>query len=622
PEAWAPFDLKEYAALVADRKRRILIEFTQPMDGKATVVVEDEGGHRIRNLVSGAPTAKGRTRVEWDGLDEQGRVVRPGRYTWRAISHPGIVPEYLFSFGNDGKPPWRTGSGTDMWGPDHSCLMAAAAGPEWTFFGGSCAESGYAIVAVDAEGTKRMQYNPPMGTGIEKVALATDGEFLYAAHDGFAWGQHVDRQKPDWKAVQKLTLTRFDVKSGKVVDFPGGQRFAVVATHEVGPGSLNPKFAGHNLAGLAALGGKLYVSARAAGAVLVVDAKTAKPEGEVKVDAPGALAAAGDAVLAVSGSKIVRLVPRTSGGWETTGLKLPALASAQGIAVDAAGRLYVSDGAAHTVRVFDAAGKPVQTIGKAGGPYAGKYDPEILVNPRGIAVAANGWLWVTEDRWNPKRTVAWDTKTGKVVREKFGPTSYGASGGGFDSADASRWIGQGALWSVDIAKQSAACAAILEREPGHMGGYLRSQLHYKFVHQADARSSSAWAARRPSRNSRPTGRCATSPSWARRTGSRSRATGTRRRRSSRRSRRPIPTARASTPTRGRASCGSTRAATACARPTSSTSRPSARTSRAPTGARTSPTSRCAFPRPSRGGACSWRSSPTGSSRAARPSTRP
>ncbi len=483
PEAWVPFDLKEYAALVADRKRRILIDFSQPMDGKATVVIEDAGGNRIRNLVSGAPMAKGRTRIEWDGLDEEGRVVKPGHYTWRAISHPGIVPEYLFSFCNDGKPPWRTGSGTDMWGPDHSCLVAAAAGSEWTFFGGPCAESGYAIVAVDAEGTKRMQYNPPMGTGIEKVALATDGEFLFAAHDGFAWGQHVDRQKPGWKAVQKLTLTRFDVKSGKVVDFPGGQRFAVVATLEVGPGSLNPKFEGHNLASLAALGGKLYVSSRAAGAILVVDAKTGKPEGEVKLDAPGALVATKDAILAVSGSKIVRIVPQTAGGQETNGFRLPTPSSPQGIAVDASGNLYVSDGATHTVRVFDAAGKPLRKIGKAGGPYAGKYDPEVLVNPRGIAVAPNGVLWVTEDRWNPKRTVAWDTKTGKAVREKFGPTSYGASGGGFDSADVSRWIGQGALWSLDFAKKSAACTGVLEHEPGHVGGYLRSQLHYKFVHQ-------------------------------------------------------------------------------------------------------------------------------------------
>ena len=477
PLDWMPLDLEEHAALVADRKRRILIDFNQPMDGKATLVLEDTDGNRVRNLLAGKPLAKARRKIEWDGLDEDGNVVRPGRYRWRSISHPGITPEYLFSFCNDGRPPWRTGSGTDMWGPDHSSLVAATAGAEWTFFGGPCAESGYAIVAVDAEGTKRMQYNPPMGTGIEKVALATDGEFLYAAHDGFAWGQHVDRSKPDWKAVHTLTVTRFEIKGGRSVDFPEGKRFAVVATLEVGPGSPDPKFEGHNLAGLAAANGKLYVSSRAANAIRIVDAKTGKAAGQIALPSPGALTAGQGALLAVSGTRIVRIDPATGAA---TPLITRGLASPQGIAVDAGGNVYVSDGATHTVHVFDPAGKFLREIGKRGGPYAGKYDPAVMVNPRGIAIAPNGWLWVTEDRWNPKRTVAWDLKAGEVAKEKFGPTSYGASGAGFDPADPTRWIGQGALWKLDFARKSAACISILNRQSGHVGGHLGSQLHYKF----------------------------------------------------------------------------------------------------------------------------------------------
>ena len=480
PADWMPLDLQEYAGLVADRKRRLVINLDQPLAGKATVVLEDADGNRVRNLIAGKPFAKGRQPIEWDGIDEQGNVVKPGKYRWRAITHPGITPEYLFSFANDGKPPWRTGSGTDMWGPDHSCLVSAAAGPDWTFFGGSCAESGYAIVAVDAQGVKRMQYNPPSGTGIERVALAADGNVLYAAHDGFAWGQHVDRTKPDWKAAQKLTLSRFDVPSGKVVDFPGGQRFAVVSTLEVGPGSANPKVEAKNLAGLAVLGGKAYVSSRAAGALLVMDVATGKPAGEIKLDSPGALATDGKSLLAVSKATVVRIDPATGAARPVvaTGLQSP-----QGIAVDAKGNLYVSDAATHTVLVFDAAGKPVREIGTRGGPYAGPYQPQRMVNPRGVAVAANGWLWVTEDRWNPKRTIAWDLAAGKVVLEKFGPTSYGASGAGFDPADPTRWIGQGAAWRVDFAKKSAACTSILSEKPGHVGGYLRNQLHYTVIRE-------------------------------------------------------------------------------------------------------------------------------------------
>ncbi|MCY3018011.1 MAG: hypothetical protein NTW87_03130, partial [Planctomycetota bacterium] len=301
---WMPLNLLEHEALIRDVKNRIWVDFDQPMAGKATVVLEDEAGRRLRNLIAGAPFPAGKQRVEWDGCDESGKIVAPGTYRWRAIGHPSIRPEYLFSFCNDGTPGWRTGSGTDMWGPDHTAFSAAAAGKEWAFFGGSCAESGYAIVAVDAQGVKRMHYNPVHGTGIEKVALAAEENFLYAAHDGFAWGQDVDRKKPNWKGTQQLSLTRFDVASGRVVDFAGGKKFVVASTIEVGPGSENKDFKGHNLGGLAASGGKLYVSSRAANAILVLEAPSGKKTNEIKLEAPGPLAFSGASLLAVSGTAI------------------------------------------------------------------------------------------------------------------------------------------------------------------------------------------------------------------------------------------------------------------------------------------------------------------------------
>jgi DNA-binding beta-propeller fold protein YncE len=470
---WMPLDLAEHEAARSDRRNRVWIEMRQPMDGKATVVVEDEGGRRVRNLISGRPFAAGAHRVEWDGLDDAGQVAPPGAYRWRSAHHPGITPEFLFSFGNDGTPGWRTGSGTDMWGPDHSVLLAVAAGSEWTFLGGSCAESGYALVAVDAAGVKRQHYNPVHGTGIEKVALAADGEYLYAANDGFSWGQHVDRNKPDWKAVQQLSLMRFDVRKGHAADFPGGKKFVVVDRVEVGPGSSRKDWTGHNLAGLASLGGKLYVSSRAQSAVLVVDPKSGDVKGSLKLADPGPLAAAGDGLLAVSAGAVVRLDP-------ASGAAKPLIPKGdldvRGVAADAKGTIYVSDGRSHQVKVFEASGKPVRAIGKPGGDYAGPYDPERMIRPTGLAVAPNGWLWVGEERFLPKRAVAWDTASGKVVKEKFGPTSYGASGAGFDSRDSSRWVGQGALWKVDFERKTAVPQAIL-------GPLFGGGMHFRFHHQ-------------------------------------------------------------------------------------------------------------------------------------------
>ena len=474
---WQQLDLAEHAATIADRRNRLALAFTQPMDGKATIVIEDKDGQRVRNLIAGKLFAKGVQRIAWDGLDETGRVVQPGQYRWRAISHPGLAPEYLFSFGNDGTPPWRTGSGQDMWGPDHSTLQAAAAGKEWTFFAGSVAESGYPIVAVDQTGTKQQHYMAPMGTGIETVQLATAGQTLFAAHDGFVWGDHIDKHKPDWKGAEKLTLCRFDIASGKLIEFPGGKKFLVITTTEVGPGSANPKFTGHALAGLAVLGDRLYLSNRATNTILVLDAKTAEKVGELKLDQPGALAVDGANLLAVSGKNLVRVNPATGAA---TPLKLDApLSAIAGLALDSAENIFLSDPAAHVVRVFDKNGKSMKTLGKPGGDYAGPVEPLRLVNPRGLAVAANGWLWVTEDRWTPKRLTAWDVAGGKLVREKFGPTSYGASGAGFDSADATRWIGQGGLWQLDFGKKSAALRSILSLESARN----ESVMHHTFLHQ-------------------------------------------------------------------------------------------------------------------------------------------
>ncbi len=475
---WQPLDLSEHAAAIADRKNRLTVDFTQPTNGKATLVIEDLEGRRVRNLISGKPLAKGPHRLEWDGLDEAGRVVQPAEYRWRAISHPGLVPEYLFSFCNDGTPPWRTGSGQDMWGPDHSTLQAAVAGRDWTFFAGSVAESGYPIVAVDQTGKKQQHYVAPMGTGIETVQLATAGQTLFAAHDGFVWGDHIDKQAPDWKGAEKLTLCRFDISSGRLIEFDGGKKFIVVTTTEVGPGSANPKFTGHALVGFAALGDRLYLSNRATNSILVLDAKTGSKTGELKLDAPGPLVADRENLLAVSGKSLVRVNPTTSA---ITPVKLDVPPDAiAGLALDSTGRIYVSDPVVRIVQVFAPDGKLVRTIGQprheAG--YAGEYRANWLVNPRGLAIAANGWLWVTEDRWNPKRITAWDTANWQLVREKFGPTSYGASGAGFDPTDPTVWAGQNTLWRLDFSGHDAKPFAILEPE----GGKLESIMHRSFIH--------------------------------------------------------------------------------------------------------------------------------------------
>ncbi len=59
PTNWEPVDLDELSRSALAAHTRITFSYTQPMDGKATIVVEDAKGNRIRNLISGQPMQAG-----------------------------------------------------------------------------------------------------------------------------------------------------------------------------------------------------------------------------------------------------------------------------------------------------------------------------------------------------------------------------------------------------------------------------------------------------------------------------------------------------------------------------------------------------------------------------------
>ena len=164
--------------------------------------------------------------------------------------------------------------------------------------------------------------------------------------------------------------------------------------------------------------GKLYVSNRLADTIIELDTDSGRRTGEIRVKAAGALAAVNRGLYAISGRGLVAIQSETR---QVRPLSDADVAEPVGLAVDKSGRLYVSDAVTHTVRICDAMGCAVGQLGKPGGRYTGRYDPQRMVNPRGLAVAANGWLWVTEDRQNPKRVVAWDPETKRVMKEEFGP---------------------------------------------------------------------------------------------------------------------------------------------------------------------------------------------------------
>jgi len=97
----------------------IPIPYELKKDGFVTLVIEDPNGVRIRNLIANQPRRKGRHTDYWDGRDEWGRVVAPGPYRWRGLTHTGLHMSYEFAFNTPCSPPWSNRAGTGYWGSDH-----------------------------------------------------------------------------------------------------------------------------------------------------------------------------------------------------------------------------------------------------------------------------------------------------------------------------------------------------------------------------------------------------------------------------------------------------------------------------------------------------------------------
>ncbi len=460
PATWAPFDLETYREMVHARRQEIRLTLDQPAAGKATLVIEDAKGRRVRNLVSGRALAAGRHAIVWDGLDEKGTLVTPGTYRWRGITHPGIKPVYRMNFANGGEPT------TESWGPNHSTLHAAAANGKFIFFAAPVTEGGWALMALDAAGRFVQGYEHQHGFGIQHDAIAADERYLYCAQDGFAWGgtKNIDPARPDWKTTWTITVVRYEIESGKLVEFPGKRRAIEVDTMEVGPGSKHPDLGDFNLGGLAVLDGKLYVGSRDEQAVLEFDAESGERIRAIPLEGVKHLAAGAGKVFAATERGVVRLDdPR----W----IIPEANMDVTGITVSASGEPWISDAASHQVHHFTADGEPAGVIGSPGGPYRGAYVPERMIHPAGLAFGPDGKLWVTEKRWNPKRVLAWDLAKNKVAYEKFGMPHYGGDGGGFDPENPSRWIGLGCFWEVDLDSRTARPTHVLSLDEGHLGGY-------------------------------------------------------------------------------------------------------------------------------------------------------
>ena len=144
---------------------------------------------------------------------------------------------------------------------------------------------------------------------------------------------------------------------------------------------------------------------------------------------------------------------------------ITGLHDAANLTVDAVGRLYVGCGAPdQQVKIFTAEGRPAGQIGRKGGrPLLGPWQADGFYAISSLLVDKQGRLWVTEGDRHPKRISIWDMSTGKPVKELFGPTHYGASGGAICPTDPNLMVGEGCEWRFDPKTQTFACSGVFDR---------------------------------------------------------------------------------------------------------------------------------------------------------------
>ena len=183
--------------------------------------------------------------------------------------------------------------------------------------------------------------------------------------------------------------------------------------------------------------------------VAVLDAKTGKVVKKFDADAPGRIAAGPDGVLyMISGrKKVVTFDPETG----KTRLVFKSAVSLNVLTLDKQGNIYVAaDRPLNQIHVYSPSGKLIRKMGKAGGrAKRGPWDPGRLLSVWGLAVDQNDRLWAAEVALAPMRMSAWDTKTGAFVKEYFGATHYGASGGAVNPHDPSILMGESCEFRLD-----------------------------------------------------------------------------------------------------------------------------------------------------------------------------
>ena len=468
-----------------------------PSEANVSLGIFDAQGHLVRSLVKDAHRRAGANTEYWDGKDQFGAVVMPGKYVVKGLNHPPIGTTPVVSLGNPGSPPWPTADGRGDWLSDEAAPQAVVTDGANVYLAAPGSEKGYAIIAVGPDGKRlwgdQESYYPRC------VSLTLSGQYLYALYSGPV-SVHATPGGPDKE--ERAFLVCLDKTTGApalfstqrndltVTTWPYVDRVAGLWDLRVNKGFTPANYEGQtryfandvgeptDAVSIAAVGERLYVSMLSQNQILVLDGTTGKQLDTIPVPSPVGLRAGSDGrLLAVSAGKVVAVDPVT----KTVTTRIDHdLVAPHDVTTDKAGNVYVSDWAtSFQVKEFSPSGKLLRAIGTPGGrPWIGKWDARGMLLPRGMAVTDDGKLWVAEDDASPNRVSVWDAGTGAFLQDYVGPSPYG--GGSLfwaDPKDPSTVVAEGVLFHVDYAHKTWTPVATPFRRMSQAAAFTPNGMH-------------------------------------------------------------------------------------------------------------------------------------------------
>ena len=491
------------AAVNTEPNPPIPVRFNLDAPAYVTLVIDDARGNRVRNLISDTLFQAGPNTVWWDGTDDLGRnpdaathgvylipthFVEPGHYQVHGLTHKAIDLHYEFSVYNGGYPAWETIDHKGGWLTNHSPPQAALfvpadkapGGKPLVYLGSYISEGGAGMAWVDLDGHKQGGKGWVGGTWTGAPYMARDAgaranPTVYAYVASVLGGNSRDPQTSMNVNLRLTALTGGNEKP--ILNYPfaaskpdAGEDVVLGWTHQIGGLAVNDNLA--------------VVSLTHLNQLLFADAMSGKTLGSVSVEDPrGTAFDAKGNLLVISGKRLLRFAfPDDPDPLPSQLPRLPqpqvliseSLEDPVGLTLDADGNLYISDrGSSHQIKVYSPVGKLLRTIGHAGPPKAGPYDPLHMNNPRGLAIDSNRHLWVAEEDFQPKRVSVW-TLDGALVKAFYGPSEYGG-GGALDPQDKTRFYYHSMEFKLDWKTGTDSVSSVLYRpakndlQPPHRG---------------------------------------------------------------------------------------------------------------------------------------------------------